>query len=108
MPDGPRYDDDFYGWIIARLLKLEYSPAGDPRFDWMASIEEARQAIADRITVTLQRDGERKLPQVYADGRDRAELGLRKFGATAAAGLPPLCPNTLEQIGQRGWYPEAA
>jgi Domain of unknown function DUF29 len=152
MPDGPRYDDDFYAWaqyqaevlrtmpapdnrfdrehvaeeiedlakserdavrsqirrIIEHLLKLEYSPADDPRFDWMASIGEARQALADKITRTLQRDVETMLPQLYADGRELADIGLRKYreNAPAAARLPSICPYTLEQIRQRGWYPE--
>ncbi len=81
MPDGPRYEDDFYAWtrhqaevlrtmpvsdnrfdrehvaeeiedlgkserdavrrqirrIIEHLVKLAYSPAEQPRFDWMHS-----------------------------------------------------------------------
>lgn len=151
MPDGPRYDDDYYAWtqyqaevlrtmrradnrldrehlaeevedfgkserdgvrsqvrrIIEHLLKLEYSPAADPRFDWMSSIVEARQALADKITATLQRDAETTLPSLYADGRELAELGLRKFGENAAAAsLPATCPYTLDQIRERGWYPE--
>src|SRR5262249_50062630 len=110
MPDGPRYDDDFYAWtqyqaevlrtmrradnrldrerlaeeiddlgkserntvrsqivrIIEHLLKLEYSPARDPRSDWEASVIEARQALADSITATLHRDSEAALPILYA------------------------------------------
>ena len=151
MPDGPRYDDDYYAWtqyqaevlrtmrradnrldrehlaeevedlgkserdtvrsqirrIIEHLLKLEYSPAADPRFDWTASIVDARQQLADKITATLRRDAEASLPSLYADGRELAELGLRKYGETAAvARLPMTCPYTLEQIRERGWYPE--
>jgi Domain of unknown function DUF29 len=89
MPDGPRYDDDFFAWtqqqamvlrtmvvadnrfdrenvaeeiedlgrserdavrsqirrIIEHLLKLAYSPDQQPRFDWMASIAEARATL---------------------------------------------------------------
>ncbi|HKS87959.1 MAG TPA: DUF29 domain-containing protein [Stellaceae bacterium] len=153
MPDGPRYDDDFYAWtqyqaevlrtmrradnrldrehvaeeiadlgkserdavrsqivrIIEHFLKLEYSPAADPRFDWMASIVEARRALGDKITATLQHDAEAILPQLYADARELAELGLRKFGEDAAASrMPPACPYTLAQIRERGWYPEPA
>jgi hypothetical protein len=151
MPDGPRYDDDYYAWtqyqaevlrtmrrtdnrldrdrvaeeiedlgkserdavrsqivrIIEHLLKLEYSPAADPRFDWMASIVEARRALADKITATLQRDVEAMLPELYGDARELADIGLRKFGEnTAAARLPSTCPYTLEQIRERGWYPK--
>jgi hypothetical protein len=152
MPDGPRYDDDYYAWtryqaevlrtmrradnrldrervaeeiedlgkserdavrnqivrIIEHWLKLEYSPANDPRFDWMASIVEARRALADKITPTLQRDADAMLPELYSDGRELADIGLRKFGENAAAArLPPACPYTIEQIRARGWYPDA-
>jgi hypothetical protein len=149
MPDGPRYDDDYYAWtqyqaevlrtmrradnrldrervaeeiedlgkserdvvrivrIVEHLLKLEYSPAADPRFDWMASIVEARRALADKITSTLQRDAEAMLPELYGDARELADIGLRKFGEHAtAARLPPICPYTLQQIRARGWYPK--
>ena len=151
MPDGPRYDDDYYAWtqyqasvlrtmrradnrldrervaeeiedsgkserdtvrsqvrrIIEHLLKLKYSPAADPRFDWMASVVEARQALADKITATLQRDAEAMLPRLYADGRELAQIGLRKFGENAGAdNLPATCPYTFEQIQQRSWYPD--
>src|SRR5215470_13471834 len=105
MPDGPRYEDDFYAWtqyqaevlrtmavadnrfdrenvaeeiedlgrserdavrsqvrrIIEHLLKLAYSPAQQPRFDWMASIAEARATLGDKITPTLRRDAENLL-----------------------------------------------
>ncbi len=93
--------------IVEHLLKLEYSPAADPRFDWMASIVEARRALADKITSTLQRDAEAMLPELYGDARELADIGLRKFGEYAtAARLPPICPYTLEQIRARGWYPK--
>jgi Domain of unknown function DUF29 len=150
MPDGPRYDDDYYAWtqhqaavlrtmrrtdnrldrervaeeiedlgkserdavrsqivrIIEHLLKLEYSPAADPRFDWLASIVEARRALADKITATLQRDAEAMLPELYTDGHELAVIGLRKYGEDAAAArLPAACPYTLDQICRRGWYP---
>jgi len=122
MPDGPRYDDDFFAWtqhqgmvlrtmavadnrfdrenvaeeieslgrsdrdavrsqirrIIEHLLKLAYSPAQQPRFDWMASVAEARAALGDKISATLRQDAETMLPKLYEDGRDRAELRLRR------------------------------
>lgn len=151
MPDGPRYDDDFFAWtqhqamvlrtmavadnrfdrenvaeeieslgrsdrdvvrsqirrIIEHLLKLAYSPAQQPRFDWMASIAEARAALGDKISATLRQDAEIMLPKLYEDGRDRAELGLRSHGEVQAAdNLPAECPYTIEEILRRGWYAE--
>src|ERR1700757_3763945 len=93
MPDGPRYEDDFYAWtqhqaevvrtmpvsdnrfdrehvaeeiedlgkserdavrsqirrIIQHLLKLAYSAAQTPRFDWMHSISDARATLEDKM-----------------------------------------------------------
>lgn len=93
--------------VIEHLLKLEYSPAADPRFDWMCSIVDARRALADKITATLRRDAEDMLPELYGDAREMADLGLRKFGENAAAArLPSACPYTLDQIRERGWYPQ--
>jgi hypothetical protein len=150
MPDGPRYDDDFYAWtqyqaevlrtmrradnrldrerlaeeiddlgkserntvrsqivrIIEHLLKLEYSPARDPRSDWEASVIEARQALADSITATLHRDSEAALPILYARARQLASVRLRRFHENdAAAQLPTECPYTLDQICAEDWYP---
>jgi hypothetical protein len=149
MPDGPRYDDDYFAWtqyqaevlrtmrradnrldrervaeeiedlgkserdavrsqivrIIEHLLKLQYSPASDPRYDWMASIVDARRLLTDKITATLLADVERTLSRLYSDGRELAQLGLRKFGEDAES-LPAMCPYTLQQIRERGWYPE--
>ena len=151
MPDGPRYDDDFFAWtqhqamvlrtmavadnrfdrenvaeeiealgrsdrdavrsqirrIIEHLLKLAYSRAQQPRFDWMASIVEARAALGDKISATLRQDAETMLPKLYDDGRDRAELGLCSHGEMQAADdLPSECPYTIENILRRGWYPD--
>jgi hypothetical protein len=151
MPDGPRYDDDFYAWtqhqaavlrslqvsdnrfdrehvaeeiedlgkserdavrsqirrIIGHLLKLDHSPAKAPRFDWMASMVEARAALGDKLSATLRRDAEAMLTRLYRDGRRQAELGLRSNGEQMAAHeLPATCPYTLDQILLEDWYPD--
>ncbi|HEX3416796.1 MAG TPA: DUF29 domain-containing protein, partial [Stellaceae bacterium] len=111
MPDGPRYEDDFYAWtqhqaevlrtmpasdnrfdrehvaeeiedlgkserdavrsqirrIIEHLLKLAYSPAEQPRFDWMETIVDARQELFDKLTPTLRREVENSLETLYED-----------------------------------------
>jgi hypothetical protein len=93
--------------IIEHLLKLAYSPGQEPRFDWMASIAEARAALGDKISATLRQDAETMLPKLYEDGPDRAELGLRSHGEIQAANNPPTeCPYTIEEILRRGWYAE--
>jgi len=151
MPDGPRYEDDFFAWtqhqamvlrsmavadnrfdrenvaeeiedlgrserdaarsqirrIIEHLLKLSYSPTRQPRFDWMASIAEARSALGDKISPTLRRDAEALLARLYRDGRRQAELALRGYGENQAADvLPQQCPYSLDDILRDDWYPE--
>jgi len=150
MPDGPRYEDDFYAWtqyqaevlrslhvsdnrfdrehvveeiedlgkserdavrsqirrIIEHLLKLANSPADPPRFDWMETIDDARQTIADKISPTLRRDAEAVLDKLFAEARRRAARGLRRYGeADAADALPQTCPYSLDEICQEDWYP---
>ena len=93
--------------IIEHLLKLAYSPAQQPRFDWMASIAEARAALGDKISVTLRQDAEAVLPKLYRDGRRQAELSLRGYGEDRAAeALPQSCPYSLDEICREDWYPE--
>ena len=150
MPDGPRYEDDFYAWtqhqaevlrsmpvsdnrfdrdhvaeeiedlgkserdavrsqirpIIEHLLKLAYSPAEQPRFDWMETIVDARQELSDKLTPTLRREVAGALDKLYGDARRRATLGLRRYGeANAAERLPTACPYSWDEICQQDWYP---
>ncbi|HVC50803.1 MAG TPA: DUF29 domain-containing protein [Stellaceae bacterium] len=151
MPDGPRYDEDFYAWtryqaevlralrtddnrfdrenvaeeiessgnsqrdaarshvprIIEHLLKMEYSPAADPRYGWMRSIVEARATLGDLLSATLRRDLEATLPKLYRDARQAALLSLLEYGeGDAAAALPPACGYTLDDILRDDWYIE--
>ncbi len=150
MPDGPRYEDDFYAWtqyqaevlrslhvsdnrfdrehvveeiedlgkserdavrsqirrIIEHLLKLANSPADPPRFDWMETIDDARQTLSDKISPTLRRDAESVLDKLFAEAKRRAARGLRRYGeADAADALPQTCPYSLDEICQEDWYP---
>jgi uncharacterized protein DUF29 len=100
--------------IIEHFLKLQYSSAEAPhssaeapRFGWMASIAEARSAVADKISTTLKHEIEGELPRLYRDGRRQAELGLRQYGENAAAArLPVGCSYTFEQLCEDDWYPD--
>src|SRR3546814_9172902 len=42
--------------IIEHCLKLEWSPATDPRGSWRRSISQARLEIEGRMTATLRRE----------------------------------------------------
>jgi hypothetical protein len=93
--------------IIEHMLKLAYSPARQPRFDWMASIAEARATLGDKISPTLRRDAEAMLAKLYRDGRRQAELSLRAYGEDQAVdSLPQSCPYSLDEICREDWYPE--
>lgn len=150
MPDGPRYEDDFYAWtqyqaevlrtlrtrdnrfdrehlaeeiedlgnserdtvrsqvrrILIHCLKLAHSPAQDPRFDWMASIIDARAVLGDKLSPSLRRDIETRLPRLYADARKQAAIELLKYHEQEAArSLPPECPYTADQVLADDWYP---
>ena len=92
--------------IIEHFLKLTYSPAEDPRLDWIATILEARQSLSDKLTPTLRHDAEVMLDKLYADGRKRAAVGLPRHGEdTAAEQLPSVCPWSLDEICREDWYP---
>ena len=151
MPDGPRYEDDFYAWtqyqaevlrtmavadnrfdrenvveeievlgrserdavrsqirrVIEHLLKLAYSPAEQPRFDWIETILDARQTLSDKISSSLRRDAEQVLDKLYADARKRAAPALRRHGEPDAAdALPQTCPYSLDDICREDWYPD--
>ena len=148
MPDGPRYEDDFYAWtqyqahvlrtrdnrfdrdhladevedlgksernavrsqvrrIVVHFLKLAYSPARDPRFDWLDSIIEARAALEDQLSPSLRPDINETLPRLCSTVRKQAALELQKYGEREAARfLPVECPYTIDQILAEDWYPE--
>ena len=93
--------------IIEHLLKLQYSPAEEPRLGWMRSITDARRILGDKLTPTLRRDIETRLATLYDDARYQAELALREFNETEQAALfPAECPYSVNQILQKRWYPD--
>src|SRR6266702_5096895 len=59
--------------ILEHFLKLAYSPAVEPRSDWMVSIANARAELGDKLTATLRRDAEAALPMLYGRAIDVAQ-----------------------------------
>ena len=93
--------------IVEHFLKLQYSPAQEPRSDWMASIVDARITLEDDLTATLRADVTSELPRLYRAARKQAALGLDRYRERGAAdSMPSQCPYTLEQILEEDWYPE--
>jgi hypothetical protein len=84
---------------IEHLLKLEHSPAIEPRAGWESTIRRARADIADDLTPSLRPRVEQNLARFYEVARVEAAASLREHGEDAAAdALPATCPYTLEQI----------
>ena len=92
--------------IIEHLLKLEYSPAADPRLQWRRSVNEARDEVADHLTAALRRDLEPDVATQFERGRRNAELAMIEHGERQAAkALPRTCPYDLDQIVGHDWFP---
>jgi hypothetical protein len=91
--------------IIEHLLKLQYSPAQDPRSGWIDSVLEHRNRLEFDLTPRLRQILQDELARVYAIARRTAERRLRVHGEdAAAAALPATCPYTPDQI-TRDWWP---
>jgi hypothetical protein len=91
--------------IVEHLLKLQYSPATDPRPGWIDSVLEHRVRLEYDLTPRLREILESELPRVYAIARRTAERRLRAYGEGAvASALPADCPYTIEQI-TADWWP---
>jgi Domain of unknown function DUF29 len=93
--------------IIEHLLKLEFSPAEEPKRGWRQTIRTQRRDLADDITPTLRQDLLIELPELYERTRTDLAEDLREYGEHAAAdALPVACPYTLERILEP-WLPPA-
>jgi hypothetical protein len=91
--------------IMEHLLKLQHSPAHDPRPAWRATIRTQRVKLRDGLKASIRREVEAELPELYADARALADGALRDHGGAAAAdSLPATCPYSLDQI-TGDWLP---
>ena len=94
--------------IIEHCLKLEYSPAPDPRVGWYESIIDARSEIEDKITPTIRRGLPRRLSRLWQQARRNSAASLRLHGEhAAAAALPTECPYRLVDLLRHDWYPKS-
>jgi hypothetical protein len=91
--------------IIEHLLELQYSPAIGPRHAWRRTLRVQRSELLDDLTVSLRRELEDDLVNLYRDARENAADDLRSHGEHAAAdALPAVCGYTIEQVVS-GWLP---
>jgi hypothetical protein len=91
--------------IIEHLLKLQYSPAREPRRGWHDTILAQRRDLEDNLRASLRPRIEADLETFYARARQDTERSLRRYGEDAAADvLPATCPYSFEQI-TGDWLP---
>jgi hypothetical protein len=91
--------------ILEHLLKLQHSPAVDPRPGWRDTVRTQRDDLLDDLTPTLRRELDEELEELYARARQRASDSMRDHGEHAAAdALPETCPYTADQISG-DWLP---
>lgn len=91
--------------IILHLLKLQYSPAIEPRRGWRDSVGKQRDDLELEITPSLRRHLAGELESVYQLARRRAVDDLAQDGVKPDQ-LPTSCPYTFEQIADPVWRPD--
>ena len=64
--------------IIEHLLKLEHSPASEPRIDWRNSVARARDEVEDHITANMFPDVAADLDKLFGRARRDAAAGLHQ------------------------------
>lgn len=90
--------------IMEHLLKLQFSPAQDPRRGWIESVLEHRNRLELELTPRLRQILQDEIPRVYAITRRGTERKLRLYGEDAAAdALPASCPYSVDQITSDWW-----
>lgn len=93
--------------VVEHLLKLEHSPARDPRRGWEESIVNARGEIELllRKSPSLRRKIEEEMAWSYGRGRKVAAKGLAVDPGFTPADLPADCPYTLDELLDDDFWP---
>lgn len=92
--------------VIEHLLKLEHSPAAEPRRGWLISVLNARTFLRKRMTAAIRHEIEPGLQQCYDRSRRLALLALSEHGELYGGELmPEACPYSFEQVLDADWFP---
>ena len=91
--------------IILHLLKLQYSPAVEPRRGWQERVGKQRDDLELEITPSLRRHLVAELETIYQKACLRAADDLARDHVKPDQ-LPRSCPYTFEQITDPIWRPE--
>ncbi|WP_448207886.1 DUF29 domain-containing protein [Azospirillum sp. sgz302134] len=90
--------------VIEHLLKLEFSPAQDPRGGWRKTVREQRSAAVDTLDDSPSLKGRVDLAMAFRRGRGYAIDGLGQDRVEERL-LPAECPYDLEQLLDEDWWP---
>lgn len=92
--------------VIEHLLKLEYSPADQPRAGWTRSVRHGRRSVEKllRDSPSLRRRLDEALDEAWSAAVDGAYQGLLTDQVPADT-LPETCPYTVEQAVGPDWLP---
>ena len=92
--------------IIEHFLKLEYSPAKEPRAGWEDSVSVHRDhALADLMD-SPSLYGKIDLNGAYRRALITGKRGLGRDNVSIPA-LPAECPYTVDQLLDPDWWPES-
>ena len=85
--------------ILEHLIKLEYSPAADPRRGCLISVLNARTHLGRLLTGAIRREVEPNLERAFRNARRVAVLALWDHGEISSGELvPKSCPYTFDQV----------
>ena len=91
--------------IIEHLLKLQHSPAQEPRNEWRATAREHRRRLEADLTPRLRQILRSDLEHQFMLARSHTSAAMRDHGEDAAAdALPQASPYGLDQI-MGEWLP---
>ena len=101
-------------WVLAAvvlwtpLVTGAQQQSANPRAGWHETIIDARIALEDKLTRTLRRDLQRRLPKLYEQARHAAGGSLLLRGEPEVAeALPAACPYRLADVLSYDWYPSS-
>ncbi len=90
--------------VIEHLLKLEYSPARDPRRGWEELVIVHRRHAPSDLEMSPSLRGRIARQKIYREARRDAARGLARDGI-AASDLPEACPWTLDRLLDSDHWP---
>jgi hypothetical protein len=92
--------------ILVHLLKLDFSPAREPRPKWTEEVMELRAQAESRIedTPSLAHHADELYRKAWPQARRIADRSLAAYGEEVA--LPDACPYSLAQVLAPDFLPE--